>query len=132
MKTPRLRAALGALLLAHLALTLSASCAAVVAGGAAAIGYVYYDENEAHQDFDVELEDAWDATIAALQSQNYPVSSSTPLGPTEGEIEVDDVFVRVEQHTEFTRVRVRIGTFKTEDHECRSGLLLEAIAERLN
>ncbi len=126
----RRSAVLGALL----AIAGLPSCVAVVAGSAAAAadGYIYYEDNEAYQDFDIALEDAWDETIAAMQRLNYPVSNSTPLGPTEGEIDVGDVRVRVEAHSGFSRVRVRVGTFRTEDHERRARLILEAIEGRLH
>lgn len=113
-------------------LALCSSCVLVVAGAAAAVGYTYYEDNEAWRDYDADLEEVWDATLVALGNLDYPVSKAAPLGPTEGEVEIDDVWVRAEaQPNDTTRVRVRIGTFKTDDHLRRAGLILEEIEEEL-
>lgn len=115
-------------------LSLSTSCVAIVAAGAAAVGYIKYSENEASMDFEADLDETWKATIAALRDLQYKVDENYPHGTTEGEIDLDDrdTNVKVELHPEgFTRVRVRVGTFETEDHKRKAGLILEGIQDRL-
>lgn len=110
----------------------STSCVLVVAGAAAAVGYTRYLENEAYRDYDEDLEEVWDATLVALNNLNYGVSAAAPLGPTEGELELEDLWVRAEaQPNDTTRVRVRVGTFKSDDNLRRAGLILEEIQEEL-
>ncbi|MGH7162374.1 MAG: DUF3568 family protein [Planctomycetota bacterium] len=106
--------------------------AAVAVGAAATYGVIKYSENEASQDFKANVEKTWAATIAAMREQGYPVSEGAKCGPTGGKVEVSDATVHVEKHAEdFTRVRVRIGTFETDEHKRRARLLLEDIAKRL-
>jgi hypothetical protein len=48
------------------------------------------------------------------------------------DLEEHSLWVKVERHAEgFTRVRVRIGTFYTKDHERRSKLILSSIRRKL-
>jgi len=110
----------------------STSCVVVVAGAAAAVGYTRYQENEAYQDYEADLEEVWDAALVALNKLNYGVSTAAPLGPTEGELELEDLWIRAEAlPNDTTRVRVRVGTFKTDDNQRRAGLILEEIADEL-
>lgn len=115
-------------------LSLSTSCVAIVAAGAAAVGYIKYTENEASMDFEADLDDTWEATIDALRDLEYQVNKDYPHGTTEGEIDLADreTNVKVELHPEgFTRVRVRVGTFETDDHKRKAELILKGIQERL-
>jgi len=108
------------------------SCAAAVVAAGAAVGYVQYDRNEAWRDFEASPDDVWKASLAAVHATGLAVPAGVQLGSTEGEIEVDDLHLRVERHPgDFVRVRVRYGTFDTEDHRRRARLLLEDIAARL-
>ena len=51
---------------------------------------------------------------------------------TEGEIEDDDLWVRVEARSnDYTSVRVRIGTFDTEEHRRKAAVLLEEIEKEI-
>ena len=122
-------------LAALLSLTLS-GCLAVFAAAALAgtVGYVQYDENEAFQDFESSLDRVWDATIEALRDQGHEMAGDYPHGPDEGVIQLQEegLWVKVERtDQEFTRVRVRIGTFDTPEHHERATDLLVAIDEEL-
>ncbi len=121
-----------ALLLAVLASAPGCVVAALAAGAGATYGAIKYFHNEAVQDFGADLDTAWAATLSAMRDLGYPVDLGTPHGATEGRVESGDAEVVVEQHPgPFTRVRVRVGTFDTEDHRRRASLILEAIAQRL-
>lgn len=105
---------------------------AIVAGAAATFGIVMYSENEAVRDFDAGLGPTWSATVAAMRTLGYPVADGAAHGLTEGRVEVHDVKVRVTREPgDFTRVRVRVGTFRTEEHRRRAGLILEEVARLL-
>lgn len=120
-------------LLALLALPFVASGCLLVAAGGAAYGAIQYEKNEAYRDFESDLPDTWDATVAALEKLGYSVPENAGHTPTEGEIDIEDTNVRVERYPgDLTRVRVRIGTFDTESHRRRAQLLLEEIDLQLN
>jgi len=111
---------------------LTGCLAAAVVAGAGVAGAVLYTENEAQRDFERPYGATLDATVAALQANGYPVSEEIDRGTTEAKIEVDDVVVRVEKHAgDFTRVRVRVGTFRTDDHKRKAKLILEDVARQL-
>jgi hypothetical protein len=122
-------------LLAVSALALSnAGCivAAVGLGAVAAYGVINASENESWADFRSGMDEVWTATIAALRQNGYAVDPGAWHGATEGVIDVEDVRVVVEAHPgNFTRVRVRVGTFSTEDHRRRARLILENVAARV-
>lgn len=105
--------------------------AAAAAGAAATYGVIKYTQNEAQQDFRANLDDTWRATVNALRASGYSVADTAAHGETEGKIEVGDAVVRVERFTDFTRVRVRIGTFETEESKRKAGLILSDVAQRL-
>lgn len=105
---------------------------AVAAGAAAVYGTVLYTENEAQRDFAHDYGATLDATIAAMRTNGYPVPDDIERGATESKIEVSDVVARVEKHPgAFTRVRVRVGTFRTDDHKRKAKLILEQVARTL-
>jgi hypothetical protein len=107
-------------------------CLAVAAGAAAGYGTHQYVTNEGAREFQAPLESAWGASIAALDEVGAPVASPPSLGATEGRLAARDYQVRVEKLSETSsRVRVRVGTFSTEDHRRRAGLFLDAVARRL-
>ena len=123
-----------ALLLLAGALAPSGGCvaAAIAAGAATAYGVVKYTDNEAYQDFKAPLDKTWKATVAALQENGYPVSDAVQPGTTSGMLDVNDAVVHVETlQGDFTRVRVRIGTFSTDDHQRRASLILQSVGNRV-
>ena len=116
-----------AILLLALAPLLS-GCAAVAAAGLVGAGVVQYHRNEAHQDFPVGLESAWQATLEGLRVLEI-IPTTSELSRTEGVIRGERLLVRVERHPEgFSRVRVRVGTFHTGGHMRQAGILLQEIA----
>jgi hypothetical protein len=105
---------------------------AAVAVGAGVFGVISYTQNEALRDFKREFEPTFDASLAALKEVGYPEPSKVFRGKTEGKIEVDDVEVHVARHPgDYTRVSVRVGTFRTDDHKRKAKLILEDVAKRL-
>jgi len=119
------------ILVALLSVPLS-GCLAVVAAAGAGFGYHQYEENEVVRDFPATLENAWNAALEAVKGAGHSNPATRWLGPTEGEIEDGDIRVRVEKLPEgVSRVRVRIGTFQTDDHDRRAALLLMDIQSRL-
>jgi hypothetical protein len=120
------------LLSLFVALPLLGSCIAVAVGAAGAYGYIQYEENEAWADFDTSLGTTWDACLASVHALGYSLDGTPKLGRTEGEIQGEEINVRVERYPEdFTRVKIRVGTFDTADNRRRAMLLLEDIRERL-
>jgi hypothetical protein len=95
------------------------------------VGVVQYQRNEAEQDFPNELDEVWKGTHEALRKLGHEPAMSE-LGATEGRIKLEDTAILVERHAEgFTRVRVRVGTFHSKDHERRALLLLQEIGAAL-
>jgi hypothetical protein len=110
---------------------LLSGCVAVAAAGVVGVGVVQYQRNEVEQDFPNELDEVWKGTLEALRKLGDEPEMSE-LGATEGRIKLEDMAVLVERHAEgFTRVRVRVGTFHTNDHERRSLLVLQEIGASL-
>jgi hypothetical protein len=106
--------------------------AAVAVGAAATYGAVKYTDNEAYRDFHASLDATWNATLASLRDEGYAVSDSMPHGASEGHVEIGEAKVWVErQPGDFTRVRVRVGTFTTDDHRRQAALILNGIAKRV-
>ena len=85
-------------LLALLALPFVASGCLLVAAGGAAYGAIQYEKNEAYRDFESDLPDTWDATVAALEKLGYSVPENAGHTPTEGEIDIEDVDTRMRAH----------------------------------
>jgi len=107
-------------------------CVALAVGAAAVYGATKYDSNEMSQEYRANLDETWHATVAELGEMGYPVQQGTKPGRTEGKVEINDVVVRVEKLAdERTQVRVRVGTFETEDHRRKARLLLQGIANRI-
>lgn len=129
-----MRRATALLLLAALVPSTGCVAAAIVAGAATAYGVVKYTDNEAYQDFKAPLGDTWKAAVAAMQQNGYPVSDAVQPGVNEGMLDVNDAVVHVERipgTDDFTRVRVRIGTFSSDDNKRRASLILQAVGERV-
>ena len=122
-----------ALLAALVLVPLFSGCAAVAAAGlvGVGVGVVQYNRNEVEQDFPNDLYEAWKGTFEGLARIGIePVESQ--LGPTEGRIEHEDLVVLVERHPEgFTRIRVRVGAFRTCDHMRRAQIVLQEIGASL-
>jgi len=108
---------------------LCSGCVAVAAAGVAGVGLVQHQRNEWAQDFPSTLQETWEASLEGLSHLGIDSPTAT-LGATEGVIQHENMQVRVERHAAgFTRVRVRIGTFYTSDHERRALLVLQEIAK---
>jgi len=102
------------------------------AGAAGIFGYVQYEKNEVEQDFDAAFEKTWKATLDALHGLKYTVPKDVQHEADSGDLHVDEVRVHVARHPgNKTRVTVRVGTFDTEEHRRRAGLILEKIEEEL-
>lgn len=99
---------------------------------AGAAGVVLYAENEAVMKYSKSLDETWDATLASLREFGHDVDMSRRPNATEGRIDAGDTVVRVERIPgQMTQVRVRVGTFRSEDNKRRASLLLERVRERL-
>ena len=100
--------------------------------GAGVVGYVYYDKNEARQEYTASFEKTWKATLASLRSLEYQVGKDAPHELDTGTVVVGDVKIQVAKIPGGkTRVSVRVGTFHTEEHRRRAGLILEKIEAEL-
>ena len=122
------------LLAALLVVPLVSGCLAVagLTVGAGVVGYVFYDKNEARQDFDASFDKTWKATLTALHSLQYAIPKDPAHAGDSGEITLNDLHVHVAYHPDNkTRVSVRVGTFDTEEHRRRAGLILEKIQDEL-
>jgi len=106
--------------------------AAAAAVGAAAAGVLYYDNHEARMDFKDTLPATFEACVRALRVQGYEVRGNPQPGAIDGLIEAPPARVVVESHPGgYVRVRVRVGTFGTEDNERRAKLLVQTITEEM-
>lgn len=108
----------------------------IAAAAGTAFGIVKYDNNEAIQDFDAPVGRVWKATVQALEGRGYdlPGGVSPNLAESEDTAEIDGegYWVKVEELVGGkARVRVRIGTFESDENERKAGLLFESIAGRL-
>lgn len=105
---------------------------ALAVGAAATYGAIKYTENEATREFDVPMDRVWKATLAAMRDNGYAVADGAPQGVTEGRIESGDAKVVVQRlPREASLVKVRIGTFETDDNRRRATLILESITKHL-
>ncbi len=120
-----------ALLAALVVVPLSSGCVAVAAAGVVGMGVVQYHRNEIEQDFPNDLYEAWKGAFEGLGRLGIEPAESE-LGPSEGRIEHEDMVVLVERHPEgFTRIRVRVGAFRTRDHLRRAQIVLQEIGASL-
>ena len=112
-------------------LPLLQGCVAVAAATVVGAGVFQYKRNGASQDFPTDLQRTWQATLEGLHELEI-VPESSELSRTEGVIKAQSIGIRVERHPEgFTRVRVRVGTFHSSDHERRAEILLQEIAKAI-
>ena len=109
------------------------SCIAVAAAGAGAgIGYVFYHRNEVHQDFPVDLETAWEAVLDVAGANEEGTTITSWIKDGAAELDGPDLEIRAEVRIDgITRIKIRIGTFETDEHERKSELMLEEIAQKL-
>ena len=108
------------------------AAAGLTVGAAGVLGYVYYDKNEAQRDFEANFDKTWKATLEALRSLKYAVPEAPEHSTDLGDVVIDDVVIRVARHPgNMTRVSVRVGTFDSEEHRRRAGLILEKIEAEL-
>lgn len=122
----------GFVLIALLPLLSSCVVAAIGVAVAGATGAVLYAQNEAVMKYPSGLDATWDATMATMKEFGYDVDASRRPNPTEGRIDADDTVVRVERIPgDLTQVRVRVGTFRTDDNKRKAKLMLEGIKKRL-
>ena len=124
------------LLALFLALPASGCMAVAAAAAVGTVAYVQYEKNEVFKDYDRELDVVWTAAIDSLEALGYRVPYDVDRvlsGPaTEAEIDGEDYSVRVEQHIgSRVRLRVRVGTFDTQDNRRRADLIIEEISGRL-
>ena len=115
-----------------LAMGLSSCIAAVAVAGAGGVAYWVHAKNQVTGEFRASFEATWEATLAELEAQGLGSPTGVEKGVTEGTLSSDGWTVRVERIAgDRTQVRVRIGTFDSNDHERRSQLLLEGIGRHL-
>src|SRR5262249_34115208 len=106
--------------------------AAAAAGAGVVYGAISYQQNEATMDVQQDLPTVWAASKAALRELGYTVDDSQKPGATEGTLRAGEAKVVVErQPGNVTRVRVRVGTFDTDDNKRHAALILEATKKRL-
>lgn len=102
------------------------------AGAASVVGYVYYEKNEVEKDFGASFDKTWKATLTALRELEYEVPEEPVHELDSGTLKLTDLWVRVARHPgNTTRVTVRVGTFHTQEHARRAGLILEKIEGEL-
>lgn len=116
-----------------LALTLAASTSScIIAAVGAAAGYIQYDNNEGWKDYTGSLDQVFSATEKALAELGYTASEAESSDPTQRLLKADGLNLSiVKQTSEVTRVRVRVGTFKTEDHKRQAQLILDEIGNQM-
>jgi hypothetical protein len=110
---------------------LCSGCVAAAAAGLVGAGIVQYHRNEVQQDFPNDLYDSWKGAFEGLSHLGIEPTESE-LGPSEGRIVYEDLTVIVERHAEgFTRIRVRAGSFRTNDRLRRARVVLQEIGAAL-
>jgi len=122
------------LLLLPLVMPLPSCVVAAVAG--ATYGIVKYRKNEAERDFKAPIDQVWKASIEALEGRGYGLPGALERELAERQdvavIDGSGYWMRVEaQPGGWTRMELRIGTFQSEEHRRKAGLLLESIDSRL-
>jgi hypothetical protein len=128
MKAPSLAAALAALLFAS-------SCVAVAAAGvgaAATYGVISVRNNHVTREFHRTHPDVWKATIYSLKAQDYEIAGDPDPASVDGEIDIVGGRVLVQRRPgDTTEVRIRIGTFESDENLRQAKLLMQEIARRL-
>ncbi|MCP5023940.1 MAG: DUF3568 family protein [bacterium] len=116
-----------------IALTLAASTSScIVAAVGAAAGYIQYDNNEGWKDYTGSIDQVFSATQKALTELGYSASEAESSDPTKRLLEADGLKLSIAKQTdEVIRVRVRVGTFKTDDHKRQAQLILDGIDKQM-
>ncbi|MEM7205631.1 MAG: DUF3568 family protein [Planctomycetota bacterium] len=110
-----------------------AAVAGVAAVAAGTYGAVKYFENEAQEDYPAELQVVHEAARDVMAEQGYGDPRKVSEGNTEVELAYENAWLAIERHAgDFTRVRVRVGTFESDDHKRQAALVLEAIRARVS
>lgn len=107
--------------------------AAAAVAGAAVYGVMKYENNEAVRYYEADYAKTHHATLKVMRTEGYPVQEGVaPDAAGTTDIELNDVHVAVVRHGEkSTAVRVRIGTFESEDHKAKAERLLAKVAREL-
>lgn len=123
---------IGILCLVSLTSGCLAAAGLTVGAAAGVLGYVYYDKNEAQRDFAANFDKTWKATLEALRTLKYAVPKEPEHSTDSGDLTTGNIRISVVRSPgNMTRVSIRVGTFDTEDHRRRAGLILEKIEELL-
>lgn len=113
---PITRAMATALLLATL--LLSAGCAAILVGGAAATGTYVYLDGQAKNTYSASLQKSYDASLAACRELTIPVTSTAKDGTSgkiTGKLSGDTVIISMKLVGDNqTQITVRVGMFGNE------------------
>jgi len=132
LRAALLVAAAFALTVAVLAFNNPYALATLAAGAALAFAAWAYRTNELRRDLRVPLESVWDVSVESLGENGFLFGEPKWYGATEGRVRAGDALVVAERHPgSFTRVRVRVGFFRSPDNLRRASLILESVATRL-
>ena len=106
------------------------SCAvALVAGVGMGAAMMKYAENEFARDYVLDVPEVWAATTSTLADLGYEVPVGLEPGLEGGEIEAEEIWVEVKRFPgEFTRVRVRVGSFHSKKTEAAAREILDGIS----
>ena len=111
------------------------SCVAVAAAGvgaAATYGVLSARNNHVSREFRSAPEPTWMAAVYALKAQDYEFAGEPDPESVDGEINVAGGSVWVQRERRgTTRVRIRMGTFESDDNLRAARRLMEEIARRL-
>lgn len=108
----------------------------VAAAAGATYGFIKYEQNEAVRELEAPVGRVWRASIDALVGRGYrlPGGLERDLSERQDVAVIDGAgyWLRVEEQPGgLTRLRVRIGTFPSDEHKRKAGLLIESIESRL-
>jgi len=103
-----------------------------VAGVIACVAWSFRT-NELRRDVRLPLDAVWEVAVDALGENGFLFGDTTWDGATEGRVQAGDASIVAERHPGgITRIRVRVGSFRTPDNTRRAGLILESLMKRLN
>ena len=139
MSDPRLSsgaAASARVVLSLAALAPLAGCAAaagLAAGAAIAFGAIKYRDNRAEMHFEQPIQQVYPAVVDGLVAAGYrDAADHARMDGNEAEVDVGNVEVDVSARSpEVTRVRVRVGTFETDESKAVAERILTEIRSRV-
>jgi len=102
--------------------------------GGVAHGMQSIEENKAWRDYESSMPKTWKAVEAELKKRKVELKNKPELTEEGGEFKGGKGWVKVYSHPkfkEFTRVEVKIGTFKTDDKFNITRDFLEDVGQRL-